>query len=151
MKILCTKRLLYIYVCIILFYFIEGHVDHHPGQRNERRGRRVVVVVHVHEARVLHPDLDVHVPNPSPDRPSPSTPWKSPRTKIGRGVAKTSRTTVRGVTAIGRGPKRKAAEVRKNPVKRSDPATSQNPNSQTIKVDQRTTTARRKQRNRKAR
>lgn len=143
------------YLCklyINFFYLIIGHVDHHPGRKNGRRDHRVVAVVHVHEARVLHPDLDDLVPNPSPDRRNPSMPWRKARIKIERGAVRISRTTVREVIAIGRDLKRRAAEARKNPVRRSDPATSQNPNNRTRKVDhQRTTTARRKRLNRKIR
>lgn len=133
------------------FFFTEGHVDHHPDQRNGRRGHHVVAVVHVLEARVLHPDLDVRVPNPSLDRPSPSMPWISPKIKIGRGAARTSQTMVRGVIVIERGPRKRAVEARRNPVRRSGPATSQSLNNQMTKVDpHRRTTARRK-RSRKAR
>jgi len=73
------KRLLYLYIIYLyiyikFFYFVEGHVDHRPDRKNGKRDLRVVVVVHVHEARVLHPGLDVHVPNLSLDHPSPSIP-----------------------------------------------------------------------------
>lgn len=133
-----------------MIFLFQGHVDHHPGQRNERRGHRVVAVGHVLEARVLHLGLDVRVPNPSPNHPSLSMPWISPKIKIGRGVARTSRTMERGVTVIERDPTKRVVEARRNPVRRSGPATNQNLNKQMTKVDRRTMTARRK-RNRKAR
>lgn len=139
-------------MCINFLYLIEDRVDHHPGQRNGRRDHRVVAVVHVHEVKVPHLGLDGHVPNPSPDRPSLNMLWKRPRIKIEKGVVRTNRTTVKGATVIGRGPRRRVAEVRKNPIRTSGgPATSQSPNNPTTKVDQRTTTARRKRQNPKAR
>jgi len=137
-----TKRLLY-YIYIKFFYFVEGHVDHRPDRKNGKKDLRVVVVVHVHEARVLHPGLDVRVPNPSLDHLSPSIPWTRPRIKIGRGAAKTKRTTVRGAIVIERDPRRKV-EAKRNLVKRSDLATSRSPNNRMTRVDRRTTTARRK-------
>lgn len=73
-------------------------------------------------------------------------PWTRLRIKIGRGAARTSRTMVRGVTAIGRGLRKRAAEARRNPVRRNDPVTSRSLNNQTTRVDphQRIMTARRK-------
>lgn len=80
-------------------------------------------------------------------------PWTNPRIKIGRGAVRINQTMVREATAIGRDPRRRVAEAKRNPARRSGPATNQNPNNRTTKVDphRKTMTARRKRRNRRAR
>lgn len=126
-------------------YLIKDHADHPLDRKNARRGRRDVAVVHVLAASVRNPGPDVRVRNPNPDRPNPNI-RTSPKTRIGKDAAKINLITARGVTAIGKGLKRRAAEATKSPAKRNDPVTNQNPSSRRIRTDpQRITTRRRQQ------
>lgn len=135
------------YVIIFL-----DHVDRPRDQRNARRGHRDDAVARARIASAPSLGPDVRAPNLNQDRPSPNI-RTSPRTKSVRGVAKTSRTTARGVIATGRGPKRKAAEAKRSLARRSDPVISRSQNNRRRRADLRrkATTARTRRQNQKAR
>lgn len=130
----------------------RDHVDRPRDQRNVRRDHRDVAAARARIANAPSPDPDARAPNPNQDRPSLNI-RTSPRIRSVRGVAKTSRTTARGVIAIERGPRRKVAEAKRSLARRSDPVISRNRNNQRKRVDPRrkATTAKIRRQNQRAR